>query len=331
MTQWILVDRTLSPDHRPVLASCETFRKRCLVSGGNAAGKNVSEGITHGVASVYCPPDYRERGYASRMLRELGKTLEKWQVPAGEEGEEEEKGGRCVASVLYSDIGGRFYERLGWVPRLAHHFVFEPGNGESPKATPVFDTDLEKLCLMDEVLVRTVLEKLQVQSQNHGQKARFAILPDAAHMRWHHAKEDFACIRLFGKVPEVKGAIAGEGGKRVWAIWTHRFYGCPGNAAQNVLYILRLGMEVIGDGNEDEDVVRNLGLVLHAAMVEANEWNLHHVQLWDPSSVVARLVQKTGIPYRAETRTNESLGCLRWYGREDEEVEWLYNEKYAWC
>ena len=322
MTQWVLVDKRLPSDQRQLLASCETFRKRSLVSDPQG---NILESITHGIASVYCNPAYRGRGYASRMLRELNRVLPTWQA---------ENTHGVVASVLYSDIGGGFYERLGWVPFPSHHIVFEPVPSKSRETTPIFDSDLPELCEIDERLVRTAAIAKPAQDQK---ALRFAILPDCDHMRWHYGKEEFVCNRLFGKKPDVKGAVAGQPGSRVWVIWTHRFYEHPDNASGNTLYILRLGIESqFGDTDRrDVDVeMENLKLVLQAAQTEASEWNLHQVQLWDPSPEVAEWIVKTGIPHRAEVRTQESLGCLQWYGNggsKEGDVDWLYNEKYAWC
>lgn len=320
MTEWVLVDKHSLPGQRPVLASCRTLRKRSLTSDPDG---NVSEFITHGVNAVYCRREYRRRGYASRMLQQLGEILPKWQT--GER--------KCIASVLYSDIGGDFYARLGWHPVLSHHIAFDSTTTRPcDAATPLFAGDLEAVCDMDERLVRESLAR-----PSHSSKMRFAILPDVDHMRWHHAKEEFACPRLFGRAPEVKGAMAGQPGKRVWAIWTHRFYEFPGTSGRNVLYILRLVLEArLPDAaRQDADVeIQNLKLVLEAARAEAAEWDIPQVQLWDPSPVVAGWVEKTGITHRAVNRTGDSLACLRWYGGGSEKgdaVEWVYNEKYAWC
>ena len=92
ITFWILVDSTLPPNERPILASCESFRKRALVA---RAGK-VEDVFSHGIGSVFCNPQYRRRGYAQRMMEELGKELDTW---------EQEDGKRTDFTVLYSDIG----------------------------------------------------------------------------------------------------------------------------------------------------------------------------------------------------------------------------------
>ena len=92
ITFWILVDSTLPPNERPVLGSCESLRKRALVA---RCGK-LEEVVSHGIGSVFCNPDYRGRGYAQRMMEELGKKLETWN---------QENGKMTDFTVLYSDIG----------------------------------------------------------------------------------------------------------------------------------------------------------------------------------------------------------------------------------
>ena len=92
LTFWILVDSTLPPNERRILGSCESFRKRALVA---RAGK-VEDVVSHSIGSVFCNPEYRKRGYAQRMMRELGKMLDTWNQEAGK---------KTDFTVLYSDIG----------------------------------------------------------------------------------------------------------------------------------------------------------------------------------------------------------------------------------
>lgn len=94
ITFWILVD-TSAPTSttRMILASCETYRKRALIAIGNA---KVEEVVSHGIGSVYCNPQLRGRGYAGRMMKEIGMKLDTWQ---------QEDGKRADFTVLFSDIG----------------------------------------------------------------------------------------------------------------------------------------------------------------------------------------------------------------------------------
>jgi hypothetical protein len=99
ISYWILVDTSLpnnplDPDSgtRLPLASCETYRKKALVWQKG----ELKEVICHGIGSVFCANHLRKRGYAQRMMTELGKALKTYQTEDGQE---------CLFSILYSDIG----------------------------------------------------------------------------------------------------------------------------------------------------------------------------------------------------------------------------------
>jgi hypothetical protein len=98
ITYWILVDTALENNPldpqsgtRLPLASCETYRKKALVWRD---GK-LQEMVSHGVGSVFCGQHLRGRGYAQRMMKELGKALQFHQIDSRE----------CLFTILYSDIG----------------------------------------------------------------------------------------------------------------------------------------------------------------------------------------------------------------------------------
>ena len=94
ITFWILVDNSASPSPlRRILASCETIRKRALIAKSNG---RVEEFISYGILSVFCDPDLRGRGYAGRMMEELGNKLDIC---------DQEGMNQTAFTVLYSDIG----------------------------------------------------------------------------------------------------------------------------------------------------------------------------------------------------------------------------------
>ncbi|KAL2866451.1 GNAT family N-acetyltransferase [Aspergillus lucknowensis] len=310
ITQWVLVDENQPIDRRKVLASCETFFKRALTTDPDGVCRQV---IAHGVASVYCEPGLRKRGYASRLLNELAKTLPSWQT---------DDGIRCVASVLYSDIDPRFYQRLGWNPFPSYHLEFD-SDEVAHDATPLSAPHLAALCEADEAILRSSMSK------SSDGKPQFAIVPDHDHIVWHHSKEEFGAQKLFGKTPLVKGAIAGPSGNRVWAIWAHRFYRHPdSNSSVNTLYILRFVTE------GETPAVEHVRAVLQAARAEAAQWRLGTVKLWSPSKELERLIESGGITFQRRTRIQESIPCLQWYGEGNVlpgTLNWVLNEKYAWC
>ncbi|KAL4793747.1 hypothetical protein BDV19DRAFT_366150 [Aspergillus venezuelensis] len=318
MTQWILVDKNLPPNERPILASCESFYKRSWISDPNG---NVTEALTHGVASVYVDEKLRGKGYATRLMKELAKTLPSWQTERTP----------CAASVLFSDIGKDFYSSVGWHAFPSYNVEFSPQSAPvgGQLAKPLFAEDLPQLCEPDKALSRNRMERPSSEG-----KTRFMIIPDLEHMLWHHSKEEFAGMKLFGKKPDVKGAIYGEPGERIWVIWTHRFYEPPSpTASSNTLYILRLVLESQGNLLSASQL-EGLNAVIAAARNEAATWGLHTVKLWDPSPAVMSLIEILGIEHRFEDREEEGICSLRWYGSgsgKPDEIEWVANEKYGWC
>lgn len=324
MTNWILTDKNLPPDQRPILCSCETFRKRGFISDRDG---NLTEKIIHGVASVFCDPVLRLRGYGSRLMRELAEILRTFQAETT----------MSIGSVLYSDIGKKFYADLGWHPfPINTHIELDPSALlEEPRATQILSRDLERLCGEDEGMIRK-----ELTSASPNGKIRMMLVPDLDHMLWHHKKEEFVCDKLFRKQPEIKGAIVGQPGNRMWAIWTHRFYGDPESASsENTLYILRLVVEnrattSASDAEEGDSQVEQMRAILQTARAEAAEWKLHRVMLWDPTSLVLELVRRTGIQHRRIEREHEGIASLLWYGEgngKEDTLEWLGNEKYGWC
>jgi predicted acetyltransferase len=102
--------------------------------------------MVQGIAGVFCDPELRGRGYASRMMRDLARVLRRWQ-------EDEEI--KSVGSVLWSDIGRKFYADCGWAPFPSHHVEFPSSQAPGLKdleAKMVLEEDIGQLCTEDENL-----------------------------------------------------------------------------------------------------------------------------------------------------------------------------------
>ncbi|PMD32195.1 hypothetical protein L207DRAFT_519014 [Hyaloscypha variabilis F] len=235
--------------------------------------------------------------------------------------------------MLFSDIGKRFYSEIGWkVLSGNRHLDFHVMSGKIPaaegmqQATSLLDGDLKVLCEEDEAMIR----KSMVMGD--GAKTSMVIIPDVKHMEWHHMREDFICEKLFGKAAKVRGAMAGEPGKRVWIIWTRKYDAHPDDAeAGNVLYVLRLVIEGAVTGSEREKVKENLKAVIGSAQKEAEEWKLSVVRFWDPNPLVRELVKEMGLDVVEKEREDDAIASLRLNeGVGEEEIEWLANERYAW-
>ncbi|KAE8341340.1 hypothetical protein BDV24DRAFT_163474 [Aspergillus arachidicola] len=264
MTQWALVEKTAAPGKRLLLSSCETFYKRSWIRDRNG---NLSSVVTHGVASVYTDLKYRGGGYASRLMHELARVLPTW---------------RSIKASNY-------------------HIEFAPATAagdslsQQPTARKLLVGDLEQLCKEDEALAQKVL----VTRTSDSSKTGFMIVPDHAHILWHHSNEEYVTQILFHKKPQVKGAIVGEPGNGAWVVWTHGFYEPPSDSAStNTLYILRLVIEnwavLNGERGEQYDLqVSYLRTVILSAVAEAAEWGLHCVKLWGPSIQGQKLIKQT--------------------------------------
>jgi GNAT superfamily N-acetyltransferase len=198
MTNWVLVENRQASGQRLILSSCESYRKRALASDGQG---NVFEVVVYGIASVFCPPEYRGQGFARRMIEDLASKLPTYT----------KDGERCIGSILYSDVGQSYYAKLGWQPHQSNVHVELRAEATAPSAliTSLLDKDMDlnKLCARDEARLRKMMAVHTEDAQT-----RMAIIPDYDHMRRHLYKASGACDQILMKSPQNKGAIVGTKG-----------------------------------------------------------------------------------------------------------------------
>lgn len=325
ITCWLLVHQPDPNGPRQVLCGCETIKKRGLA----AKDGKVEEVISHGVCSVFCPKEFRGRGYAGRMIADLGLKLQNWQS---------DNNRSTLFSLLWSDIGKDFYAARAWHPFPSAHVILGAAQHSLPEGVRLLSSsDLPELCKSDEDILRRRL------ASSKSSKTAVAIVPDVQHMQWHHAREDFVSNELFGKTPSVKGAIIGEEpGSRIWAYWT-RVWASPEEDAPNTLHILRL---VIEDDSvpskaasveeaaavRDAKVTHAIATILRVAQSEAAKWDMKEVSIWNPAAATLAAAMQINPSAAVEHREKESITSLRWYGNGTwQDVELIGNEKYAWC
>lgn len=330
LTSWALVD---SASPRTILCSCESLRKRALI----ARDGDVTDTLCHGVASVFCAPEYRGKGYPSEMIRRLTEALGTWQADS--------QGKDVSFGILYSDIGKKFYARHGWTPFPSAHISLAPWTGSAssranlPPCSPLGADDLGKLCELDEAVMRQRLRRTQ--------GVAVAIVPDLKTIKWHLAREQFVSHELYGKSPEAHGAaVTLESGKMVWCYWAKMWYNTdPQNPKGNAMHILRLATD---DAEYDEaDVASDEGAnagkagemagaiasLLAAAQADAAQWNMGEVEIWNPSSATLAAARMLNPSAEVTHREKDSIASLKWYGdnSEKEQVKWFGNEKFGWC
>lgn len=198
-----------------------------------------------------------------------------------------------------------------------------------------------ELCEIDVAAVRRNLE-----SRPKDSNTAVALIPNIETIRWHHAREEFVGNELHGKMPKIKGAVVGtEKGKRIWCYWTRMWYNQdPAEAKGNTLHILRL---VIEDGgwegsssytngqSQDHSHDAAIAVLMAMAQREAEEWKMENVEMWAPTPTALAAAKKLDPSAKIIDRDVESIASLRWYPEHEgpvaDKIDWIANEKYAWC
>ena len=154
-----------------------------------------------------------------------------------------------------------------------------------------------------------------------------ALAPDCLTMQWHHAGEDITALEMVGRYPEVKGALAKMPSSSVWCIWTRTF---DSDETDRVLNILRLVIDAGNQKAEDSEIEAGVRAVLREAQREASDWDLHHVDIWNPSIIVQKAALKLTPAAKVEQR-EDSIACLMRFGslKSAEKVQWVANEKFG--
>ncbi|KAJ9138434.1 Lysine acetyltransferase [Pleurostoma richardsiae] len=336
MTHWILTDGSLPPDARPILSSCETLTKRAIACRAGGDG-GIQEGVAFGIASVFTDPQFRGRGYARRMMNDLGPALS---GQSEEAARSNGPGSRPLFSVLYSDIGKEFYTKSGWAPFESSHLAFTPAPSLTPAggepastAKPIGYHELAELCAADERLLRARLARQarELEAAGAQKKVCVALVPNLDTMLWHLMREDYMTKHIFGRTPTVRGAVFGEPGRRVWAVWTRGYYGGLQTMEGNTLHVLRVAVEDEEQISEDY-LGEGFRSIVQIAQAEAAEWHSQDVQMWNPSPLLRRAADRSGIKHEFVERDKESIASLMPYtGEAASEVDWVLNEKFGWC
>lgn len=331
ITFWFLTlkdyHQTDKSSPRPILASCETLLKNAYI----AQDGHLTPVLAHGIGSVFCRREYRGKGYASRMMSELATRLGKlaWQQPKDTS--------RGHFSILYSDIGQQFYAKHGWKPMTSNHITLRPIDQAAydharqrldlPRVEDLRSVDLEPIC--QAAITQVESELLTKSSMDATKRPYVAVCPDYKHMGWHFAREDFFASALYGPYPEIKGTVDRKTGCAL--IWSKVFRDDP---EQSGLDMLKTIIPAHHDTATDNtaDLEKSIAALLLRAQLEAKTWDMQAgVEVWNPEKITLRAAKMLANEEDVEvvTRKDEHICSLRWEG--EGEVEWLANEKYAWC
>ena len=145
-------------------------------------------------------------------------------------------------------------------------------------------------------------------------------------MQWHHAREEYLAKLLKGKTPTIKGAVSASG--QNWCIWNRIFN--KSDPKEQKLNLLR----VVDCSTDEQQLTTELVSLIKAAQIQARDWGMKEVIIWNPSDALVRAAHLiTGTYVSIVEREMDSIASIRWNGPEGKHarIQWDLNEKFAWC
>jgi hypothetical protein len=261
------------------------------------------------------------------MVTEIAKRMETWQQP---------EGSQASFSMLWSDIGTSFYSLHGWEAMPSAHISLPAASEEisfqlRDKPIQLDCSHVQDLHAQDLQIricpeaIAALEAKIRMQSEQRPAVSQIAIRPDYEHMQWHHAREEFHARALLDKEPYVKGVEDTATGCAL--IWSRNW---GENSQKNKLYILHTMIPLGADG----DIVGSIAALLLRAQLEAKTWDMGGgVEIWSPEPTVFEAAQSLAGKENVQIkiRDKESVCSLRYIVSRNAEVDWVANERYAWC
>jgi len=279
------------------------------------------EAVTaYGIASVFCAPKDRKKGYASHMMRLIHHVLSPGSLPpvppewGSAPTSHPSCGKKAQFSVLYSDVGD-FYKHCGPSPNSPGWCVHSPVSTiwtiESEGINYV-DESNDKPELLTEEQCRRVWEiDAQYIRDTFSQlpsspRARFTFLPNQGVAAFLIRRSAFF-LAYSKQFPKYWGISIPHKESSVYATWT-----LDTDPLQLVVTRLRATPE-------------SFPILVRGLAAAACDHGANTTEVWNLDvglvGVAASLGGKTG-------PRKDHLPCMAWYGPEDPgQVEWLFNEK----
>ncbi|GJJ11428.1 hypothetical protein Clacol_005661 [Clathrus columnatus] len=328
-TAWALVPRsnTTTLDYP---CSCETFRRKILVTKSGV----IETHIGYGIASVFCAPEHRRKGYASHMMRLLHhvlappSALPEFPVEWGAPPPSIYPGVRdAQLSVLFSDIGD-FYAQCGPTPTKPGWIIKDPIStiwkmdfitGIVSKSIDIpFEWLTEDKCKelwdLDSAYIKEEFSSMAVSIETLDSPG-FTFLPsdgvagyllqrvlcEAPLIPENKEMKHFG-VRMITKEEHVSS---------IYATWTLDME----LSERPVITLTRL-----------RSTAQYFPALMIQLMREASRINAKSIEVWNlPSGLVDIATNMGG---RTKPRVDH-LPAVTWYGPEDmQNVKWRFNEKY---
>ncbi|TBU41719.1 hypothetical protein BD309DRAFT_964638 [Dichomitus squalens] len=361
---WVLAPRS-DPTTIDFLCSCETFRRSALVSrqSGGSSAPDVKEVTAYGVASVFTPAQKRGKGYARHMMRLLHWVLaprsalsstfpEEWGVPPDEKILESAGVGNAQFSVLYSDIGSDFYRSCG-LDATSRNGWYVTGAKETswhmnPEADLASHVHVESEATESNVNLRrlTVDEVIKLYSHDTNwikddlsrppcaasasdarqRRTRFTFLPNKG-------VGAFAIIRCMTLTPDLQPSLpSSQWASVIFPPSTSDL--AHALATESVLPFISWTFDSVRDARivvvtrlrADE---HTFPILLEEIKAVARQEKAAKIEFWYLQPELRVIAEGKG--WRTTGR-EEHLSAVKWYGDEEEdELDWVYNEKFCWC
>lgn len=284
-----------------IYCHCESHRFDCML---RKADGSIVQGFSHHIGSVFTLPEHRKQGLASFFLTQIAAKMAK--LPD------------AVGSVLYSDIGPTYYDKLGWClyeSRMASLSSTDSKNQEKPATAEGKSLYLDQA--LDELLAKDK-QKLQNEIASAAYAGREVFVPIATRdsIEWQFCiGVYYASIRGFEELPTQCGLWFNDD---AFITWCH-------NLKESTLYIARARFP--------ETTPELCCAMLSAALHEACKFKLKSVKIWDPPSWLAQepVASRFQIAYEDREDSLSSARIFTQHRASDALLPvWLVNEKFAW-
>ncbi|KAG7376182.1 hypothetical protein PHYPSEUDO_014129 [Phytophthora pseudosyringae] len=287
---------------------CESHRFDCVVRRSSG---DIERGYSHHIGSVFTLPEHRKRGLAKLFMTQVAKQL--GELPG------------TLVSVLYSDIGSTYYDKLGWRLHPSTMAILDVAHPSNAKGDSDNSSKLESLALDEKLagFLQADGAKLvrELASERFKRREAFAILATRDSIEWQFCiGVHFARVHKYEELPSCCGVKISED---AFVIWCH-------NVKESTLYVVRARFPEAG-----ENAAETARLLLSAALEEARRFNLKKVAIWDPPSVLAGADIRRHLEIQVVEREDSLSSAMLFHHGDDAGSatalpHWLDNEKYAW-
>ncbi|KAF9204931.1 hypothetical protein BGZ59_000778 [Podila verticillata] len=310
---WVLVPTAQAHDpNATILSAAHTFdRPGYLTTRDKEDTPALKDVRVANVLCVFTPVHLRGHGYGKHLMKLLWEHFDL--------GEESTK---TDFSFLYSAIGPKFYETLGWktlpsielcIPTMDDGNVFEfpTIQHSTSEPSPLEDITLDNLQDVVDKDISLLTSDLLSMATNRNNRY-LAILPDARCIKRHLKEAQFITQRVFHSQKSINrvGARILGGSDDVFILWSHR-------PQVQLLLILRLRYTTLSQ----------LQVLLKEAVQEAIAWQIPAVSVYGVDGY--HVAVTTGLLNQERVGALSCLGEFRTSG-EMCPIELIIDEGFIW-